>query len=151
MIDCVTLGEDTDFFVIVAGVLQGNTLAPYLFIICQDFVLRSSKNLMKENGLTQKRPEADKPRSQTTQMTPTQAKSLMHSRELTAGSISLFVNADKTVYVYFNQEGDIFTLKGSLKSVDKFTYLGSCVSSTENYINIRPQEAWTAIVRLSII
>ena len=27
---------DTDYFDIVAGVLQGDTLAPYLFIICLD-------------------------------------------------------------------------------------------------------------------
>ena len=27
---------DTDYFNIVASVLQGDTLAPYLFIICQD-------------------------------------------------------------------------------------------------------------------
>ena len=33
---------DTDYFDIVAGVLQGDTLAPYLFIICQDYVLRTS-------------------------------------------------------------------------------------------------------------
>ena len=32
---------DTDFFDIVAGVLQGDTLAPYLFIICLDYVLRT--------------------------------------------------------------------------------------------------------------
>ena len=31
---------DTDYFDIVAGVLQGDTLAPYLFIICLDYVLR---------------------------------------------------------------------------------------------------------------
>ena len=30
---------DTDYFDIVAGVLQGNTLAPYLFIICLDYML----------------------------------------------------------------------------------------------------------------
>ena len=29
---------DTDFFDIVAGVLQGDTSAPYLFIICLDYV-----------------------------------------------------------------------------------------------------------------
>ena len=40
----------TDYFDIRAGVLQGHTLAPYLFIICQDYVLRTSSNLMKENG-----------------------------------------------------------------------------------------------------
>ena len=37
-------------FDIVAGVLQGDTLAPYLFIICFDYVLRTSIDLMKENG-----------------------------------------------------------------------------------------------------
>ena len=31
--------RDTDFFDIVAGVLQEDKLAPYLFIICQDYVL----------------------------------------------------------------------------------------------------------------
>ena len=33
---------DTDCFDIVAGVLQGDTLALYLFIICLDYVLRTS-------------------------------------------------------------------------------------------------------------
>ena len=41
---------DTDYFDIVAGVLQGDTLAPYLFIICLDYVLRMSIDKMKENG-----------------------------------------------------------------------------------------------------
>ena len=31
---------NTDFFYIVACVLQGDTLAPYLFIICLGYVLR---------------------------------------------------------------------------------------------------------------
>ena len=41
---------DTNYFDIVAGVLQGDTLAPYLFIICLDYMLRMSIDLMKENG-----------------------------------------------------------------------------------------------------
>ena len=32
---------DTEFFNIIAGVLQGDTLAPYLFIIVLDYVLRN--------------------------------------------------------------------------------------------------------------
>ena len=52
----------------------------------------------------------------------------------------------------FNQKGDISTLDGaSLKLVDKFTYLGSSVSSTEKDIDTQLTKAWTAIDRLSII
>ena len=41
---------DTDYFDIVAGVMQGDTLVPYLFIICLDYVLRTSIDKIKENG-----------------------------------------------------------------------------------------------------
>ena len=41
---------DTEYFDIVAGVLQGDTLAPYLFIICLDCVLRTSIDKIRENG-----------------------------------------------------------------------------------------------------
>ena len=47
----------TDYFEIVAGKLQGDTLAPYLFIICLDDVLKTSIDKMKDNvfKLTKKR------------------------------------------------------------------------------------------------
>ena len=52
----------------------------------------------------------------------------------------------------YNQTGDISTLDVTpLKLVDKFTYLGSSVSSTEKDIDMRLTKAWTAINRLSII
>ena len=52
----------------------------------------------------------------------------------------------------FNQAGDISILEGtSLKLVDKFTYLGSSVSSTEKDIDTRLTKAWTATDKLSII
>ena len=41
---------DTEYFDIVAGVLQGDTLAPYLFIICLDYVLRTLIDKIRENG-----------------------------------------------------------------------------------------------------
>ena len=46
-----SLDGDTDFFNIVAGVLQGDTLVPYFFIIYLDYVLGTSIDLIKENGL----------------------------------------------------------------------------------------------------
>ena len=55
-------------------------------------------------------------------------------------------------YMCYNQTGDISTLDGTpLKLVDKFTYLGSSVASTEKDINMRLTKAWTTINRLLII
>ena len=84
--------------------------------------------------------------------TPNQAETLLHSLERAAAGIGLHVNAHKTEYMGFNQTGDISTLEGtSLKLVNKLTYLGSSVSSTEKDIDTRPTKAWTAIHRLLII
>ena len=84
--------------------------------------------------------------------TPAQAETLLQSLERTATGIGLHVNAHKTEYMCFNQTGNIFTLGGSsLKQVDKFTYLGSSVSSTKKDINTQLAKAWTAIDRLSVI
>ena len=49
---------DIDFFNIVAGVLQGDTSAPYLFIICLDYVLQTLIDLIKEHGFTLKKQKA---------------------------------------------------------------------------------------------
>ena len=76
----------------------------------------------------------------------------MYSLDQAAGDISLHVNADKTEYVCYKQEGDILTLNdGSLELVNNLTYLRSSVSSTENDINMPLAKEWTAIDRLSII
>ena len=41
---------DVDFFNVVAEILQGDTLVPYMFIISFDYILRTSIDLIKENG-----------------------------------------------------------------------------------------------------
>ena len=156
--------RDTEYFDIVAGVLQGDTLAPYLFIIGLDYVLRTSIDKIRENGfeLTKKRrrrypattiTDADyADDSPILANTPDQAETLLHSLERAAAGIGLYVNAHKTEYMCYNQTGDISTLDGTpLKLVNKFTYLGSSVASTEKDIDTRLTKAWTAINRLSII
>ena len=117
---------DTDYFDIVAGVLQRDTLAPYLFIICLDYVLITSIDLMKETGFMLAKERSRRyPAQIITDIdytddiallakTPTQAESLLHSLEWTAGGIGLHVNTDKTEYMCFNQRGNIFTLNGGL-------------------------------------
>ena len=67
---------------------------------------------------------------------PAQAETLLQSLERAVASIGLHVNTHKTEYMCFNQRDDISTLNGSsLKLVDKFTYIGSSVSSTNTDIN----------------
>ena len=84
--------------------------------------------------------------------TSNQAETLLYSLERAAAGIGLHVNAHKTEYTCYNQTGDISTLDGtSLKLVDKFTYLGSSISSTEKDIDTRLTKAWRAIDKLSII
>ena len=117
-----------------------DTLAPYLFIICLYYVLRTSIDKIRENGF-----ELTKRRSKRYP-----AKTITDDDY--AACVGLHVNAHKTEYMCYNQTGNIPTLDGAcLNLVDKFTYLGSSVSSTEKDIDTRLTKAWTAIDRLSII
>ena len=51
----------------------------------------------------------------------------------------------------FNQRGDITLNSSSLKLLDKFTYLGSSLSSNDTDIKTRLAKAWIGIDRLSVI
>ena len=83
---------------------------------------------------------------------PTEAETLLRSLEWATVGIGLRVNAHKMEYMCFNQTCDISTLNGwTLKLVDKFTYRGNSVSSTETDIDTRLAKAWTSIDRLSVV
>ena len=134
---------DTEYFNIVAGVLQGDTRAPYLFIICLDYVLRTLIDKIRENGFELKKKRNRRYLAKTITdadnandivilaNTPNKAETLLQGLERAAAGIGLHGT--------------------SLKLVDKFTYLGSSVSSTEKDIDTWLTKAWTAIDKLSII
>ena len=151
-----SLDGDTDYFDMVARVLQWDTLTPYLFIICLDYVLRTLIDKIQENSfeLTKKISRwypAKKITDADSADASTQAETLLKSLERAETGIDLHDNAHKTEYMCYNQTGDISTRNGSsLKLVDKFTYLGSSVSSTKADIDTRPTKAWAAINRLSV-
>ena len=113
----LSLDGDTNYFDIVAGVLQGDTLAPYLFIICLDYVLRTFIDKMKDNGFKLTKESRRYPAETITNAdydddiallanAPAQAEILLHSLEWAAAGIGLHVNAYKTEYMCFNQTGD---------------------------------------------
>ena len=80
--------RDDNFFNIVAGVLQRNTLAPYLFILCLDCVLYTSTMRDAEDtddlGLLT--------------ITPAEAEFLQHSQQQVTGGTGLYMNVNKTVF-----------------------------------------------------
>ena len=61
---------DTEYFDIVAGVQQGDTLASYLFIICLDYALRTSIDKIRENGWRRKEAEGTPQKQLSTPTTP---------------------------------------------------------------------------------
>ena len=101
---------DTDYFDIVAGVLQGDTLAPYLFVIYLDYVLRTYIDKIKENGFKRTKERSRSYPAQTIidadctdDISPlanahAQAKTLLHWMEPAAAGIGLHVNAHR-IYV----------------------------------------------------
>ena len=116
---------DTDYFDIVAGVLKGNSLAQYLFIICLDYEFWTSIDKMKDNSFKLRKERSRRYPAQTTTdadysdniailaNAPVQTETLLHPLERAAGGIGLNFNACKTECMCFNQRGDISTLNGS--------------------------------------
>ena len=155
---------DTDYFDIVTILLQGDTLAPYLFIISLDYVLRTFIDKMKDNGFKLKKERSRSYPAHTITdadyakdiallaNAPTKAETPLYSLERAAAGIGLHFNTHKMEHMCFIERSDISSLNGSsLKLVDKFTYQGSCVSSTEKDINKWLTKAWTTLDRLSVI
>ena len=101
---------DTDYFDIVLGVLQGDTLALYLFNIYLEYVHRASIDIMKDNGFKMAKERSRRYPAKTITdadyandivllaNTLAQAESWLHSLERAAGGIGLHVDADKTKF-----------------------------------------------------
>ena len=155
---------ETAPFRIEAGVLQGDTLAPYLFIITLDYALRRALDGKEEElGFHIKK-------RQSRRIGPTcltdldfaddialiseqldQAQQVLERVENEAAGVGLMANAKKTKVMAFNQtiEPRIQTSDGSiLEVVDDFTYLGSLVSSSKSDIKRRIALAWAAANKL---
>ena len=157
---------NTEFFDITAGVLQGDTLAPFIFIICLDYVLRKALDKNKQLGFTLTKQKSRRfPAVKITDADYTDdlavladilkdATTLLHNIEKTAKETGLYLNADKTEFICLNQEASegMKSLRGEkIKQVADFKYLGSYVASTERDVGIRIGKAWGALNQLDKI
>ena len=103
--------KDTGLLTIDAGVLHGDTLTAFVFIICQDYFLQTSIDVMKENGFTLKRQEVDyiSQKLLLTQIT----KMILRFRKYTCYIVKskLQEALDKIEFMYLNQDDAISSLK----------------------------------------
>ena len=151
---------ETDAFEILAGVLQGDTLAPYLFIIVLDYVMRMSIGQDKDTlGFTvTPRRSRRYPAEILTDLdfaddiallsdTLQQAQNLLSRVESAAATVGLQMNASKTKFMTYNIKGNavLYTIDGKhLDQVNDFQYLGSWVDESEKDFKIRKALAWKA-------
>ena len=83
--------------------------------------------------------------------TPAQEEYQVHSLEQSEGGFGLYANANTTDFMCFKQEEVISTQSGKPLKLDKFTKLGSSISSTESDVNIRRVKMYNDVQKLLII
>lgn len=159
---------ETDLFEILAGVLQGDTLAPYLFAIIIDYCMRRAIDGDDERlGFTVESRKSRRVGPKT--LTDVdfaddiallsdgirEATELLHRVESAAASVGLHINAGKTKMMSFNLDDTPINIKSisgeEISNVTDFVYLGSWIDNTERDIKVRKAKAWAAIHKLKNI
>ena len=157
----------TEAFLILAGVMQGDTLAPYLFIIVIDYIMTNTLK-DKDTGFTlQPRRSRRHPAVKICDVdfaddlalvtnTADEAQSLLLSLEHAASEVGLHLNEDKTKFIGLNlQEDDVQDIRAvsgkEIKRVEDFVYLGSRIMKSEKDFEVRKAKAWGACHKLKTI
>ena len=159
---------ETDYFNIVAGVLQGDTLAPYLFAIIVDYLIRNAIHGKEEElgFILQPRKSNRVPATVVTDLDFAddiallcneihQAQELLKRVEIEADKVGLHANAKKTEIISYNQhqpQNVIYALNGGqIGRVDTFKYLGGWMKDSASDMLIRKALAWQACHKLQPI
>ena len=157
----------TDLFEILAGVLQGDNLAPYLFVIVIDYCMNQAIG-NDEAALGFTLVPAKSRRVGPICITDAefaddiallsndikQADELLKRVEKSAMKVGLHMNETKTkvLGVNIDTKGKITNNAGCpLETVDDFVYLGAWIESTEHDIKVRKAKAWAACHKLKTI
>ena len=154
----------TEWFKTTSGVLQGDTLSPYLFIVLLDYALK--KTLQDDVGFVIcKRNSRRHPAIYIGILAYADdicllAESIddvecsLHRLETSAAKIGLTINYNKTKAVHLGQASVRhvrFANGDPVDSCDKFEYLGVPTSNTETVFRSRLSKAWAAETKLRSI
>lgn len=158
-----TYGNSTNFQT-TSGVLQGDTLAPYLFVIVMDYVMRKSMldddAFIYRRRLSSRHPAIVIPAlayaddAALLSNTAAGAQRQLHRFEAASAEVGLHLNANKTEVMYIGDipKTNINTTAGkTLKISDDFCYLGCQVNNSQTAFQKRRQLAWIAARKLTKI
>ena len=156
----ITPDGETEFFEITAGVLQGDILAPFIFIIVLDYILRLSLDNLNDRGLQiQARRSRRHPAEHLIDLdfafdlaliTVEDAEALLQSLERAAALIRLYCNESKTEYITTTESFHSlkYLLGGTIKRVQDFQYLAAWIMDSEKDFKVRKSLAWAACNKL---
>ena len=164
---------ETEVFEIMKGVLQGDTLAPFLFVIALDYAMRKAiEGKEEEFGFTITPQQSRRVRAK--MITDLdfaddiallsnlieQAKQLLLAVEKECNAVGLYINAKKTKYMTYNiaEEFQLALADGTHigrakteKGTQDFVYLGSWIDTTWQDIKVRKGQAWAALNKMDKI
>ena len=153
---------DTDFLMVLSGVLQGDTLAPLLFVIVLDYALRISIDTKLGFTVTPRRSR----RYPVVKIADTDypdeiallsdllmnAQFLLKRVEEAAKELCLYINPKKTEFTAFGEVGDVKTPgNANIKKVLNFLYLGAWIGSSSSDIKVQKAKAWSALNKMDVI
>ena len=162
---------ETDLFDIVMGVLQGDTLAPFLFVIVLDYAMRKAIEGREEAfgfTITPRKSRRNPARTITDldfaddialiSNLIDQAQELLSTVEEECKKVGLEINAKKTKYMAFNITDDFDLKIANGTKIERaltdtghqdFKYLGSWVDSSSQDIRVRKAQAWSSLNKMS--
>jgi hypothetical protein len=152
----------SDSFTTSTGVLQGDTLAPFLFVVIMDYVLRTAFPDDELGVEIERRRSSRYPAIRLSFLAYAddivllcsnilQAQEMLRRLEQAAATVGLHINVSKTKAIRLNIDGPgkLHTDEGDVEWVDSFTYLGAVVPEFTADVERRKSLAWTALGRMS--
>lgn len=155
-------GKQSESFDVTTGVLQGDVLAPFLFILVMDYVLGRSE---RQYGFEYKpRRSIRNPAQRISDLDFADdivllensirvANQQLEQLRIEAARVGLIINEKKTEVMTFNcdhkswepgKKGEVYLNNTQLKRVDDFKYLGSMMKSSTSDFECRRGLAWSA-------
>ena len=163
----ISTDGDTEPFEILAGVLQGDTLAPFLFIVVVDYIMRhaledinQSTGIVIERRKSRRHPElrlhdldfADDIALLSSSIES--AEILLQHIEEASNCVGLHLNVGKTKTLLLNipSSTKVKSLNGTeLQNIKEFKYLGSSMPDSFHDFKCRKAQAWVACNKLEKI